>query len=113
MEHVRTFIAIELPDEVKSALSQIQSRLKSGSQYPVKWVNPHSIHLTLKFLGNVAAAKLDEITKAIEVAAKGTPPFHLKVKGLGVFPNPKKVQVVWVGIDGDIKQLNQLQKVMF
>ena len=110
MEQVRSFIAIELPDEVKSALSRLQSQLKSGGQYPVKWVNPYRIHLTLKFLGNVTVAKITEITGAIASAAQGIPPFRLEVKGLGVFPNPRRVQVIWVGIVGDVDQLTRFQQ---
>lgn len=110
MEQVRSFIAIELPDEVKAALSRIQSRLKSGGQFPVKWVDPYSIHLTLKFLGNVAVARLEEITRATAEASQGIPPFLLEVRNLGVFPNPRKTQVIWVGLGGDIDRLSQLQR---
>ncbi len=57
MEQVRSFIAIELPNELKVGLSQLEAQLKSGKQPGVKWVNPYSIHLTLKFLGNIAAGR--------------------------------------------------------
>ena len=107
---MRSFIAIELPDELRLALGALQTRLKSHNQPWVKWVDPYSIHLTLKFLGNVAAVKLDEILKAIKEAAEGIPAFHLKVKGLGVFPNPRRVQVAWVGLNGEITILSQLQQ---
>jgi len=110
MEQVRSFVAIELPDELKLELGQIQSQLKSGSPAPVKWVDPDSIHLTLKFLGNIAVNRIDAITKAMEEAARAIPPFHLEVKGLGVFPSLKRVQVVWAGIRGDVEKLNQLQR---
>jgi 2'-5' RNA ligase len=110
MEQVRSFIAIELPDELKAGLTQLQSRLKLGEQSWVKWVDSHSIHLTLKFLGSIAVGRIDEITKAIEEAAQGIPPFHLEVKDLGVFPNLRRVQVAWVGISGEIDKLNQLQQ---
>ena len=53
MEQVRSFIAIELPNELKLALGQLQARLKLESHPWVKWVDPYSIHLTLKFLGNI------------------------------------------------------------
>jgi 2'-5' RNA ligase len=43
------------------------------------------------------------------MAAQGTPPFHLKVSGLGTFPNLRRVQVAWVGVSGEVDQLNQLQ----
>ena len=110
MEQVRSFIAIELPDEVKSGLVRLQAQLKTGKQPPVKWVAPDGIHLTLKFLGNVASDKINEITTAIEAAVHGIPPFQLEVKDLGVFPNLRRVQVVWVGVSGDTAQLNQLQQ---
>jgi len=110
MEQVRSFIAIELPDEVKSGLAQLQAQLKTGKQPPVKWVNPYSIHLTLKFLGNIAVDKISEITGAMEAAAQGISPFHLKVKDLGVFPNLRRVQVVWVGVSGEVDQLSRLQQ---
>jgi len=110
MEQIRSFIAIELPDEVKTALAQLQALLKTGKQPPVKWVDPYSVHLTLKFLGNIAADKTGEITEAIEKAAQGVSPFQLEVKDLGVFPNFRRVRVVWVGISGEVAQLSQLQQ---
>ena len=110
MEQVRSFIAIELPDEVKSGLTQLQTQLKAGKHSAVKWVDPRSSHLTLKFLGNIAADKIDKIPKALEAAAQGLPPFHLKVNGLGVFPNLSRVQVAWIGINGEVSQLSQLQQ---
>jgi 2'-5' RNA ligase len=110
MEQIRCFIAIELPEEIKAALSRLQAQLKSGAQSSVKWVNPYSIHLTLKFLGNVNADMMSQITEAIAEAAQGVSPLHLEIKGLGVFPNLRRVQVVWVGISGDLEKLLQLQK---
>ncbi len=110
MEQIRSFIAIELPDELRLELGQLEARLKSGKQPWVKWVDPDSIHLTLKFLGNITLDRTGEITRAMEEAAQGTPPFHLEVKGLGVFPNLKRVQVAWVGISGEVDKLGQLQQ---
>jgi len=110
MEQVRSFIAIELPDELKVGLTQLQNRLKSGNQSSVKWVDPYSIHLTLKFLGSIAVDRISEIIGVMEEAAQGIPPFHLEVKDLGVFPNLRRVQVAWVGIRGEVDKLSQLQQ---
>jgi len=110
MEQIRAFIAIELPGRLKLELEKIETRLKQVSQAPVKWVDPDSIHLTLKFLGSIAADRTEEITGVIEEAAAGISPFRLEVKGLGVFPNPNRVQVAWVGVSGDIEMLSQLQR---
>jgi len=110
MEQVRSFIAIELPDELKLGLTQLEARLKLDNQPWVKWVNPYSIHLTLKFLGSIDIDKIGEITKAVEESARGISPFRLEVKALGVFPNLRRVQVAWVGISGETDTLSRLQK---
>ena len=109
MEQVRSFIAIELPDELKVGLAQLEAQLKLSKRPSVKWVDPYSIHLTLKFLGNIATDMISEITRAMEETTQGIAPFHLEVKGLGAFPNLRRVQVVWVGISGEIDRLGQLQ----
>ena len=110
MEHVRSFIAIELPEGVKTGLTRLQNQLKAANHSPVKWINPGSIHLTLKFLGDVPVDKINSITRALETATREIPPFQLEVKDLGVFPNLNKVRVVWVGVSGDITRLGQLQQ---
>jgi 2'-5' RNA ligase len=110
MEQIRSFIAVELPDELKLALTRLQTQLKTGSQAPVKWVDPYNIHLTLKFLGDISTDMVGKITVVIEEAAGGIPPFRLEVKGLGVFPSFKRVQVVWVGVTGEVEQLSRLQR---
>lgn len=110
MEQIRSFIAIELPNRLRLKLDQLEAQLKSSQQPWVKWVNPDSIHLTLKFLGNIASDRTGEITRAMEEAAQGIPPFHLEVKDLGVFPNLKRVQVAWVGISGEVDKLGEFQQ---
>ena len=110
MERVRSFVAVELPEELKHELLEINGRLKSGGHTGVKWVDPRGIHLTLKFLGDVAVDRLDNITAVLAEATRGIPRFQLEIGGLGVFPNPRRVRVVWVGISGEIDKLQQLQQ---
>jgi len=110
MEQIRSFIAIELPDELRLELGRLETQLKPDRLPWVKWVDPASIHLTLKFLGNIAIDRTGEITRAMEEAAQTVPPFHLEVKGMGVFPNLKRVQVAWVGISGEVAKLGALQQ---
>jgi len=110
MEEVRSFIAIELPEPVRLELGQLEARLKAGRQPWVRWVDPGSIHLTLKFLGNISINRVGEVTSVMEEAARGMPPFQLKVGSLGVFPNWKRVQVAWVGMSGELDKLGQLQQ---
>ncbi|MFQ5826406.1 MAG: RNA 2',3'-cyclic phosphodiesterase [Dehalococcoidia bacterium] len=109
-ELVRCFIAIELPPEVKSSLAQLQDRLRQGGFSGVRWVDPEGIHLTLKFLGPVAAHRLPQIKECLAQAAQGIGPFSLELAGTGVFPNPSRPRVAWVGLSGEVEKLAQLQK---
>ncbi len=110
MEQVRSFVAVELPEELKEELFELNLRLKSTGHPGVRWVDPRGIHLTLKFLGDVAVNRLDDITAALVEAAREITPIQLEVGGLGVFPNPRRVRVAWVGISGEIDKLQQLQQ---
>jgi len=110
MEQIRSFIAIELPEALKQELARLQGKLQQPRQSWIKWVDPQSIHLTLKFFGNINMATIPPITKAMEAAVQGIPPIHLEVSGLGAFPNLKRVQVVWVGVGGETAVLRHLQR---
>ncbi len=105
---IRAFIAIELPAEVKSALKELQSTLSSASRAPVKWINPDNLHLTLNFLGNIREERIGSLVREMEEAADGIAPFTLELSGLGAFPNLNKVEVLWVGLAGDLKTLEAL-----
>ena len=109
---IRSFIAIELPEEVREGLARLRSELERDEHRFVKWVATGGIHLTLKFLGNIPFKQVTEITKAIEEAAQGISPFHLEISGIGAFPNLKQVRVFWVGISGEVDKLSMLQQNM-
>jgi len=110
VEVIRSFIAIELPSEIKTELKRLQDALKVGNSSWLRLVSPDSIHLTLKFLGDITSDKIEEITMAVTDAAKNLNTFSLKLEGLGVFPNLKRIQVVWVGLSGDLDKLSRLQR---
>jgi RNA 2',3'-cyclic 3'-phosphodiesterase len=110
MEQVRLFIAIELPEKVQAELKQLQQSLKSVDPSSVKWVDPNGIHLTLKFLGSVDIDKLEAVKLGLQNAVQGISPFQLELSELGAFPNLKRVQIVWIGLQGDLEALQELQK---
>ena len=112
METIRAFIAIEIPPEIRQKLDEIESVLKSASRAPVKWVEPDSIHLTLKFLGDTDVNKVDTIIEALGSVLPSIPAPRLEVKGLGVFPSPHRTQVVWAGLGGDMKGLTAQQQAV-
>jgi RNA 2',3'-cyclic 3'-phosphodiesterase len=102
-------VAITLPGYIKQKLGEVQERLKTARP-PARWVAPENIHLTLKFLDSITEDTATAVTGVMEEAAVICEPFRLTLKGLGVFPNPRKVQVVWAGVGGDIDKLVDLQK---
>lgn len=109
-QQIRSFIAIELPDEVKAALASLQAELKLAEHTFVKWVTPEGIHLTLKFLGNIVASRVSEIEKAVGEAVQGISSFKLEISDLGVFPNLRQPRVLWVGVGGEVDRLIVLQR---
>ena len=76
----------------------------------MKWVDHNNIHITLKFLGEISEDSTDELMLAIEESAQGIQPFQLEVREVGAFPNLERVQVLWVGVKGELEKITQLQK---
>jgi len=106
---VRSFVAIELPEEVKSFVGAVANDLRRVLSQ-AKWVNPQGIHLTLKFLGDVAATAIPEVVKALEKPLSIRGPIQLGLEGLGCFPNIKRPRIVWVGITDKQSVLGALVK---
>ena len=105
---MRSFIAIELPEKVKSAISELQQELKK-CKADIRWVKPDSIHLTLKFIGDTDEKILDRIVEATKAACGGYGRFNLETRGVGVFPDMRAPRVLWLGIS-DSDSLTGLQK---
>src|SRR3989344_3361192 len=95
---IRSFIALELPVKIIDGLKKIQDELKDGTN-KVAWAKPENIHLTLKFLGDIEAYKIDSIARLLEGAAAKSCSFDISVKGVGTFPAAGNPRVIWVGIE--------------
>jgi len=109
-ETVRSFIAVELPGELVARLRDFQAGLNSSRLRFVKWVDPGSIHLTLKFLGNVDARRLEAVKSALETATMPHRPFRLTTGQTGFFPGLQRARVFWLGLEGEIAELSGLQQ---
>lgn len=105
---MRLFIAIEVPDEIRQGMAEIQGRLK-GPGVDAGWTRQEGIHLTLKFLGEVPEAKAPEIMTTLTRAVGGYGGFRLEVMGVGTFPDPKHARVVWIGVSDGTGRLMKLQ----
>lgn len=94
---MRLFVALDLSEEVRARLEELLRRL-SGWEADVRWVRPAGMHLTLKFLGEVPAEKLQPIRDAL-AQANSPEPVRLAFRGLGYFPNEKRPRVIWTGVE--------------
>jgi RNA 2',3'-cyclic 3'-phosphodiesterase len=88
---VRLFIAIELPDYLKTALGRLQSDISDA-----RWVPAEQIHLTLSFLGEVDEKTAEQLTEELGNIQESA--FKLSFTGTGCFPNRHHPRVVWVGV---------------
>jgi 2'-5' RNA ligase len=93
---MRTFIAVELPENIKNKIGELQAPLKRTDAF-VSWVKPENIHITLKFLGEVPEEKMNEVFSATEAALKETKRFKMNLKRMGAFPDFRRPRVIWVG----------------
>ncbi len=110
MEQLRAFIAIPLPPELLAQLATIQRRLDRRVPHgSVRWVQTNGIHLTLKFLGDVAVDRVPDFERALEAVACHAPRSTFTVEGLGCFPNPSRPRVVWIGVQEPSDRLAALQ----
>ena len=108
-QQIRSFIAIELPEEARKGLAKLRKGLERDDHRFVKWVDPGGIHLTLKFLGNIPSSQVTKVAETMGKAVQGISSFHLEISGLGAFPNLKQARVLWVGVGGELDQLSSLQ----
>lgn len=98
MSLLRAFIAIDIPPEIKQAISSQTASLRKESGRAARWVDAENIHLTLKFLGNVSSANLELLAQALQAECAQTAPFTVSLEGLGCFPNPRRPRVLWIGL---------------
>ncbi len=109
----RLFIAISLPADVKMALQHSIDLLQQQiSNKTVRWVKPDNIHLTLRFLGDTAVSKIPQLTAALDELNAVQQSFSLQLNQLGCFPNKKHPRVLWVGLQGEIRQLIALKQAV-
>ena len=113
MEEIRCFIAIELTENILRSLEEVQDQLRnSAAGRYARWTRPEGIHLTLKFLGNVPADRIEAISESIESACEGIEPFSFDVVGLGCFPSERRPRVLWTGVRENTGQLAALHRAV-
>jgi 2'-5' RNA ligase len=107
-DHVRLFVACEVPADTRQAITTVIEELRSRSGTAVRWIRPEGIHVTLKFLGEVPVKQLPAIKLAVQEAVLVSSPFELEFSNIGTFGGREGLRIMWVGIAGDVLRLEKL-----
>jgi 2'-5' RNA ligase len=94
---VRLFVALEIPPEIREKLAELIRELRAIAPHE-KWVRAENLHVTLKFIGEVAPEKATAIRQALALA-RSDAPVRLDFRGLGFFPDEKHPRVFWAGME--------------
>ncbi len=94
---LRAFIAIDLAPEIKAGLRELVRTLRA-TRADVRWVEPDGMHLTLKFLGEIDAARTVCVRELLTATARRHPAFPLALEGTGAFPGDRAPRVFWAGV---------------
>jgi 2'-5' RNA ligase len=93
---MRTFVAIFPPQRVGQALSRAARDLPTSKDF--RLINPEKLHVTLKFLGDVAEDTQGRVEQALEPLSERHEPFEVRTSGFGAFPSEKKARILWAGV---------------
>lgn len=108
---IRVFCAVELPEEIRAAVAAHASRLRR--EFPdarASWARPEGLHITLKFIGEVEAARIEALSGAAGAAVGGFSSFRLSIEESGTFPPRGAARVLWFGVKDESGRLAQLQR---
>ena len=106
---MRLFTAVPLSEEARGAISSWTDGLKKQMSFR-KWVHPQDYHITLQFLGDTEAGRVESVITALRRAAAGQSAVELTLHGAGVFGQPSAPRILWTGIDGELEKLHGLYK---
>ncbi len=104
---MRLFVAVDLEENIKDRLAKFIESLKK-EDLDVRWVKTGSLHITLKFLGEVGEESVKEIVKRIESSVKGVNTFRMSVQGIGYFGSPNFIRTLWAGVGKGEKELTRI-----
>lgn len=102
MNMIRCFVACGLPRAVLEAVEAYQRRLEPSLrplELDARWARPASLHLTLRFLGEIDDGLVDALGSALRGAVADQPAFSFRLGGLGCFPDPRRPRVLWLGAE--------------
>jgi RNA 2',3'-cyclic 3'-phosphodiesterase len=97
MQTIRTFIALPIEDAIRQRAKTLIDRCAQAMS-GIRWVEPSTMHVTLKFLGDVDNRQVPAVCRVAQRLAEPLPPFHLQFRGVGGFPQLQRANVLWIGV---------------
>jgi 2'-5' RNA ligase len=104
---MRAFIALELPEEIKTEIKYLQQQLDQAG-VEARWVKPEISHLTLAFLGSITPNKVALISKILEETAAQNKPIKLYLSSINCFPNLAQPRIIFADSAGELDSLHAL-----
>jgi 2'-5' RNA ligase len=108
---VRTFIAVETSAAVRQRAAELIA-IFAATGAKVSWVQPHNMHLTLKFLDEVPLNSIPQVSAAVQKAAAALEPFEVEIRGAGAFPSAGRPRTLWLGTGQGSEPLGKLHAAL-
>lgn len=114
---IRAFLAVELDEDLRKRIALVQQDLKqrvsreASRDVRISWVQPASIHLTIKFLGDTDDQLVDPLQEAMQQAVKGHRPIYIPLDRLGTFPRVHQPRVLWIGASQQWEQAEDAKRL--
>lgn len=112
MSLLRVFIAVQIPQEIKTQIMAQMFELRQQAGRGVHWGSVENIHVTLKFLGDVTPKQVDVLSGTLHTLVRTHTPFEIAFDAVGTFPNLKRPRIIWVGLADGQKRLTKLQRAV-
>ncbi|ELY65167.1 RNA 2',3'-cyclic phosphodiesterase [Natrinema versiforme] len=109
---MRLFVSVDLPDDLAEPVADLQDEFADASG--LTFTDPEQAHITMKFLGDVEEDRLPALERELAAAVEDADidPFSVRYGGLGVFPSPDYISVVWLGVEQGGEELTRLHEAI-
>lgn len=94
---MRCFLGLDLPDAVRAQTAALYAAWR-GAGLKASWVRPENLHVTVRFLGDIAPDQLEALDGVMDHGLEACGPLSLRLAGAGAFPNARRPSVIWAGV---------------
>ncbi len=105
---MRVFVAVFPPPGIQEALHHAVRALPKSGEF--RLTSPEKIHLTLKFLGDVAEDDVSRVAESLKPVREKHAPFEVVTSGFGAFPSERRARILWAGVGEGFEPLRVLAR---